>query len=139
VIILDTNVVSELTRKRPDKNVLIWLESQNVADLYLSVLTVMEIKFGLLMRSPTLDQKDMSKTIETFQKRFFKNRILPFTFEAAECCAELMSDKRAFTPLGKIADFQIAATAISLGYSVATRDVADFKHKGLNVINPWAD
>lgn len=69
----------------------------------------------------------------------YANRILAFDDKSAEICARITAEKQLAGLMPKLADFQIASIAIKHGYAVATRDTADFQHKGLRVINPWTD
>ncbi|MCL2021432.1 MAG: type II toxin-antitoxin system VapC family toxin [Betaproteobacteria bacterium] len=137
MIVLDTNVISELWKIAPDSNVLAWVDVQAIETLYLSAITVAEIRFGLTMM-PT------GKRRATYQERFerevlpaFTGRVLSFDLAASQAYADLMA--RAMTA-GKAvgrADGYIAAVAAAHGFTVATRDVAPFQAAGLKVINPW--
>ncbi len=139
MIILDTNVVSEMIRSKPEPKVLTWLKSHKHSDLYISVMTIMELKFGSALLPDGPDRKILNTKIDGALRSHFAGRILVFQETQAEICAELMASKKAFTPFVKIVDLQIAATALSNGFAVATRDLNDYQHEGLRVINPWTD
>jgi toxin FitB len=137
VIILDTNIVSELMRVRANENVLHWLATYNPSQLYLTANTIMELMFGALSH-PTLEGQDKLRRQINHQLRFFgKPNILPFDSAAALICAGLMQEDRARTPSRKIVDLQISAIALNHRMAVATRNTSDFQHNGLQVINPW--
>jgi toxin FitB len=139
MIVLDTNVVSEIIRSKPEPRVLLWLKSCLLSDLFISVLTLTEMRFGAALLPESMEKQILNGRIDEVLRSTFENRVLAFDTSAAEICAKLMASKKAHTPLLKVVDLQIAATAISNNFAVATRDLNDFKHKGLNIINPWTD
>jgi toxin FitB len=139
MIVLDTNVVSELLRANPEVKVLDWLKKHSKSELFVSVLTIMELRFGLALLSDGPDKHRLDVKIDTILNLQFSDRTLVFGEATAKICSGLMAKKRAFTPFVKIVDLQIAATALENGFSVATRDINDFDHEGLRVVNPWTD
>lgn len=139
MIVLDTNVVSEMMRSKPEPKVLNWLNSIPRADLFISVLTIVELKFGSALLTDGTDKQKLHAKIVDVLSFQFAGRILVFDEAAADVCANLMAIKKAHTPFVKIIDLQIAATAMTNGFAVATRDVKDFQHDDLRVINPWTD
>jgi toxin FitB len=139
MIVLDTNVVSEIMRPKPELRVSRWLKSYATRDIFISALTVTELRFGAALLPESFDKSILNHRIDNILLSLFDERILPFGTNAAERCAVLMASKRAFTPFVKIIDLQIAATAMANSFAVATRDVKDFQHEGLRIINPWTD
>ena len=139
MIVLDTNVVSEIMRPKPTLKVSRWLKSYAVKDIFISALSVTELRFGAELLPDSSDKSILNDRIDHILRSLFEERILSFGTQAAERCAVLMASKRAFTPFVKIIDLQIAATAMANGFAVATRDVKDFQHEGLRVINPWTE
>lgn len=139
MIVLDTNVVSEIMRPKPELKVSGWLKSYAKSDIFISALTVTELRFGVAVLPDGSDKSILSDRIDDILQSLFSERVLSFDRQAAELCAVLMASKRAYTPFVKIIDLQIAATAMSNGFAIATRDVKDFDHEGLTVINPWTD
>lgn len=139
MIVLDTNVVSEMMRSKPELKVLNWLNSMSRASLFISVLTVVELKFGSALLTDGTDKQKLNAKIVDVLSSQFAGRILVFDEAAADICANLMAMKKAHTPVVKVIDLQIAATAMTKGFAVATRDVKDFQHDALRVINPWTD
>jgi predicted nucleic acid-binding protein len=132
--LLDTNVVSELRRPtHADARVLAWSRSVPAADLYLSAITVLEIEQGALMamRRDTKKGRIFLMWLHDQILPAFKDRVLPIDCAVALCCAKL------HVPNPKSErDALIAATAISHGLRVVTRNVVDFKPMGVDVLNP---
>lgn len=137
MIIFDTNVVSEFLKSRPDQSALAWLKTIDPNDIRLAAMTVTELWFGVLAAEDEARKLQLSQKVRHLLGGLYFGKVLPFDLHAAEICARLMVEKKAFTPKSKIADLQIAATALSQNCHVATRDVADFQYEGLTVINPW--
>lgn len=135
--VLDTNVVSELRKVRngmANPKVTAWSESVDAADLYVSVITVMELKLGILQ----IERKDFSqgKMLRSWLDQHvlpeFVERTLPIDTAVAMRCARLhVRDKRSKR------DALIAATALVHGMTVVTRNVADFQPTGAIILNPW--
>lgn len=137
MIILDTNVISEPLRPAPDPVVLEWLDEQHIETVYLTSITVAELRFGIaaLPRGKRRDRLE-----EDFERRIlslFADRILPFDAAATHAYAQIRAAaKTAGRPIG-VADSLIAAIAAHHGCAIATRDVAPFELAGLDVVNPW--
>lgn len=135
--VLDTNVVSELRKVRhgnADKNVIAWAESVDAAELFVSVITIMELELGVL----AIERKDakqgavLRSWLEQHVLPEFAGRTLPVDTAVAQRCARLhVPDRRGER------DALIAATALVHGMAVVTRNVADFKPTGVAAINPW--
>ncbi len=137
MIVLDTNVISELWKATPDPNVLSWIDAQMIDTLYLSIITVAELRFGLATMPEGKRRRIYQDRLEREVLPAFANRILLFDLDASQAYADLMALARAAgKSIGK-ADGYIAATAASHGLIVATRDTGPFEAAGLNVINPW--
>ncbi|MEW9617737.1 type II toxin-antitoxin system VapC family toxin [Shinella sp. S4-D37] len=137
MIVLDTNVISELWKIEPDPNVLAWIDAQTVETLYLSATTVAEIRFGLATMPEGKRRMIYQDRLEREVLPAFAGRVLSFDLDASRAYAELMARAReAGKAIGK-ADGYIAAIARARGLMVATRDTSPFASAGLNVINPW--
>lgn len=139
MIILDTNVVSEPTKEQPNPSVLRWLESLPRQAAFITSITAMELSAGV-ERMPTGKRKDNF----TKQNRFlidevYKDRILAFDLVAAELCGVLIAENWSAGHNVKLPDTQIAAIALSRGFTLATRNMADFQFERMKLINPWAD
>ena len=137
MILLDTNVVSEPLRITGDVGVIAWIDAQIIETLYLSAISLAELRFGLAAL-PLGKRKDKLHTsLEQRILPLFAGRILPFDASASEAYAALRASARAQGRAIAAADGYIAATAASHGLIVATRDTGPFEAAGLKVINPW--
>jgi len=137
MILVDTNVISELWRAEPNPNVLAWIDAQTVETLYLSAITVAELRFGLATmphgKRRTIYQERLGNAVLPT----FEGRVLPFDLGASQAYADLMARAKAEgKAIGK-ADCYIAATASAHGLMVATRDIAPFEAAALKIVNPW--
>ena len=139
MFVLDTNVVSELMRERPNSEVLGWMDNQLTGNLFVTSVTEAEIRTGIAILPEGERQRGLAAAAERLFGVFFAERILPFDSDAAQAYAMLAAERRvAGRPISQ-ADCQIAAIAHSRGASVVTRDVDDFEGCGLDVIDPWVD
>ncbi|MBF6212579.1 type II toxin-antitoxin system VapC family toxin [Nocardia puris] len=137
MIILDTNVISEPLRKTPDPRVVAWLDAQNVATLYLSVITIAELRFGVAAM-PSGTRRDLLRdNLERRVLPLFDGRILDVDIPASGAYADLMVTARSAGVAIGIADGLIAATAAASDMAVATRDVEPFRAAGVPVVDPW--
>lgn len=137
MIVLDTNVISELWKKEPDPNVLAWIDAQIVETLYLSTITVAELRYGVATMPEGKRRSIYEERLEREVLPAFSGRILFFDLDASRAYAQLMAAARGTgKAIGK-ADGYIAATASARGLMVATRDTSPFEAAGLQVINPW--
>jgi predicted nucleic acid-binding protein len=137
MIVLDTNVISELWKIEPDSNVLAWIDAQMVETLYLSTITIAELRFGLASMPDGKRRTIYQDRLEREVLPAFTGRILSFDLDASQAYAQLMARaKQAGKAIGK-ADGYIAAVAAARGLTVATRDTSPFEAAGINVINPW--
>lgn len=137
MIILDTNVISELWKATPDPNVLAWIDAQMVETLYLSAITVAELRFGLAAMPIGKRRAVYQERLEAEVLPAFTSRVLPFDLDASKAYADLMAQAKAAGKAIGRADGYIAATAAARGLMVATRDTSPFEAAGLNIINPW--
>jgi toxin FitB len=137
MILLDTNVVSEPLKLMPDGAVRAWLDAQVVESLYLSAVSLAELRFGIAALPVGKRKEALHSSFEQQILPLFAGRILPFDALAsvayASICAQARADGKAITA----ADAYIAATAKTHGLLVATRDTHPFEAAGLTVINPW--
>lgn len=137
MIVLDTNVISEMWKITPDAQVLAWLDAQMVETLFLSVVTVAELRFGVAAMPEGRRRAVYHYRLEREVLPAFADRILAFDLPASQAYAELMTRARAAGQGIGLADGLIAACARARGMMVATRDTRPFEAAGLNVINPW--
>jgi predicted nucleic acid-binding protein len=137
MIIIDTNVLSELMKTTPDPVPLIWLALQDARDVFTTAVSQAEILFGIRSMSQGRRQKELEILAQSILLDDFRGRILPFDTTAAEHYATIVVGRRAIGKPVREFDAQIAAIGLSHGASIATRNVRDFEYLGLDVINPW--
>lgn len=137
MIVIDTNVLSELWKVEPDSNVLAWIDAQAIETLYLSAITVAELRYGLATMPEGNRRTIYQARVEDEVLPNFAGRVLAFDLATSKIYAELMARARAEGKAIAMADGYIAATAATHGLIVATRDTSPFEAGGLNVINPW--
>ncbi len=136
MIVLDTNVVSELMRPEPSRLVLRWLEQQPHAELNTTAVSVAEIHYGIC-RLPGGRRRDQLAVAAEDIFRGFAWQILPFSHSAAlEYGALVAGRERAGRPISAL-DAQIAAICLAAGCALATRNTADFADTGVEVLDPW--
>jgi hypothetical protein len=135
MLLLDTNVVSELRRPaRADPNVLAWAAGAHPDDLYLSAITILEIEIGVLTlaRRDAVQGAALRAWLEDRILAGFEGRILAIDVDVSRQCAGLhVPDRRPER------DALIAATALVHHLTVVTRNVADFEPMGVELLNPW--
>jgi len=137
VILLDTNVVSEPMRPKPDGKVLAWLDAQAAETLYLSTVSLAELQLGIESLPAGKRRKALAAALAKQVIALFGERIVPFDLAAAQTYAKIVTRARRHGHPIAVADAQIAAIAASRHFSVATRDEAPFQAAGVPVINPW--
>ena len=139
MILLDTNVVSEVMRPQPDVNVLRWLGEQQPDQLYLTALTVAEIYRGLALLPNGRKRAKLEAAFQQFLTRGFQDRILSFTSKTSLIYAPVYCARvKAGLGIGEL-DLLIAAIAKEFKASLATRNTTDFKACGIKLINPWEE
>lgn len=132
--LLDTNVISETVRATPDAGVMRWLDSLAPEQLYVSVLSLGEIRKGALAVADARRRDKLLAWLHVTLPEWFENRALPVDASVCERWADLMV--KAGTPVAAI-DSLLAATAAHAGLIVATRNVRDFARLEVGVFNPW--
>lgn len=132
--LIDTNVLSELRRRDPDANVVRWLADRPSTTLYLSVLTMGELRRGVEALPEGNRKSRLLDWLETELASYFAGRILPVDAAVADRWGRLVA--QADRPLPAI-DSLLAATALAHGLTLVTRNLRDFQHPGLSVLNPW--
>ena len=136
MILLDTNVISESIKPQPDLNVRAWLDSQAAETIYITTITIAEMKFGI-SALPNGKRKTMLLEALDGVLMLFTDRILPFDADAALHYGDLAIKARAVGKGFPTPDGYIAAIAASRGFAVASRDASAFIAAGLEVIDPW--
>jgi predicted nucleic acid-binding protein len=137
MIVLDTNVLSELLKPARDPNGKAWGKRQPNASLFISTITQAESRYGLALLPDGQRKDGLLAAAHTMFSKGFAGRILPFDNNAAVFYAQVAATRRRTgRPISQF-DAQIAAVARSRGGPVATRNVDDFSDCGIEVINPW--
>ena len=137
MILLDTNVVSEPLRPAPNERVVAWIDAQALETLFLSAITVAELRAGVALLPAGKRRAGLQDSLETQVLPLFAGRVLPFDLACTQAYAELTAKARASGLAIAGADAYIAAIAAVNGLSVATRDTGAFEAAGATVINPW--
>ena len=138
MIILDTNVISEPLRPTGDPAVLSWLDQQDIETLYLTAITVAELRFGIAVLPSGKKRHRLEDEFEQHILSLFEGRVLPFDESVTTAYAEIRAKARSTGKAIGMADAFIAAIAAHHGFTIATRDVSPFKFAGIPVINPWS-
>jgi predicted nucleic acid-binding protein len=137
VIVLDTNVISELARHVPDPGVLSWLDSLDVSELATTAITAAELRYGVARLPEGHRKRELAIVIRGILSEDFHGRVLPFDERASVRYAEVVSGReRIGRPIG-VADAQIAAICRDLGAILGTRNASDFEETGIELIDPW--
>jgi len=137
MILLDTNVVSEAMKENPDPAVIRWMDSQSVETLYLSCVTVGELRAGVEVAPEGKKKKMLSDRLEGRVLPLFAGRILAFDVACSRAYAEIFAINRRKGSRVSLPDAFVAAIAATHVMSVATRDTRPFESSGVAVINPW--
>ncbi len=137
MILLDTNVVSEPLRPVPDVRVVGWIDAQALETLFLSAITVAELRAGVALLPAGKRRAGLLESLETRVLPLFAGRVLPFDLGCTQAYAELTAKARTSGLAVSSADGYIAAIAAANGLAVASRDAGPFAAAGVRVINPW--
>ncbi|NSY51889.1 type II toxin-antitoxin system VapC family toxin [Agrobacterium tumefaciens] len=138
MILLDTNVISEPWKPVPDEAVIAWLDAQAVETLFISAITIAELRFGIAAMPSGRRQTILRDRLEGEVLPHFSGRILSFDLTTSQFYSELMARARATRKAIGTADGYIAATAAANGLTISTRDTSPFEAAGVKVINPWS-
>jgi predicted nucleic acid-binding protein len=137
MILLDTNVLSEPLRQAPARRVVDWIDAQPMETLYLSAITVAELRAGMALLPAGKRRSGLQENLEKRVLPLFAGRVLPFDLACTQAYAALMAKARGAGQAVATADGYIAALAAANGFAVATRDTAPFLAAGVSVLNPW--
>ncbi len=137
MIVLDTNVLSELVRPAPSPEVIAWIDAQDSTDLVITALTAAEVRAGVALLPSGRRKQDVGVRMESLLTETFAGFILAFDIDSSEHYAEIVSSRsRAGRPISTF-DAQIAAVCRQHEALLATRNTADFTDTGVQLINPW--
>lgn len=137
MIVLDTNVISELARQVPDPGVLAWLDSLEISEVATTAVTAAELRYGVARLPEGHRKRGLTVTIRGILTEDFYGRVFPFDEGASVRYADIVTGReRIGRPIGA-ADAQIAAICRDLGATLATRNTPDFEETGIELIDPW--
>lgn len=137
MIIIDTNVISELLRPEPEPRVERWLSKQDGLSVYLTAISEAELRHGLAIMPPGKRRTTLTDAVDRILREDMAGRILPFDSAAAQSYAIIAASRRAAGRPIMQADCQIAAIAHARNAIVATRNTPDFEGCEIDLINPW--
>jgi predicted nucleic acid-binding protein len=137
MIVLDTNVVSESSKPRPNLHVLKWLERQPVEEVYLCAPTIMEQYYGAEKAMLKQGSDRYLRVAEDHVSRKFRDRLLPFAYPADRLSGRLRAERESRGRPISVGDAMIAAICIVHGATLATRNVRDFDGLDLELVNPF--
>jgi predicted nucleic acid-binding protein len=138
VILIDTNVISEVMRISPSLRVLEWLNQQDAGSLYVSTISIGEIEYGLRILPEGKRRLALKERFEQFIERAFTQRVLVYDHAAARAYGDVMGFHKELGRPMSAPDGQIAAIARSGGLAIATRNTRDFENCGVNLIDPFS-
>lgn len=135
--LLDTNVISELTRPRPASRVLTFFRKTSIEALYLSDIVIAEIRYGIEANSDITRRNQLAAWLEDIIRPMYAGRILPFGEDALLRWRLMLETCRKQGAVISEPDLMLAATAAEHGLTVVTRDVVPFRRLNLQVLDPW--
>ena len=137
MIILDTNVISELTRAVPEPRVIAWLDSLPAEETAITAITAAELRYGVRRLPAGRRKNELSEAVHALITADFHGRVEPFDVLAAAQYADVVAEReRAGLPIS-MPDAQIAAICRVLAATLATRNTSDFTNTGVELIDPW--
>lgn len=137
MILIDTNVISELMRPVPDPAVLSWFDAQDALALFLNTVTEAELRRGVASLPEGKRRDQLQAAMDAMIDEDFAGRVLPFDSAAATAFAAIFTERQTAGRPISFPDCQIAAIARARGAAVATRNIKDFEDCGITIINPW--
>lgn len=137
MIVLDTNVISEVVKSSPNAAVMDWLKSQPQSSVFTTTICEAEILYGLALLPKGRRRTTLQSAVDGILREALREHILPFDSAAAAVYPELIVSRRAAGRPISQADAQIAAIVVAHGAALATRNATDFEQCRIRVINPW--
>ena len=135
--LLDTNILSELRRTRPEPNVLAFVAGQSLDRLFVSAVTLAEIRFGIELVGDATKRAELNDWLTHKVRPMFNQRVLPISEDVMFKWRLLVEDGRKSGHTFYQPDLIIAATALQHGLTLVSRDVADFEKARVPILNPW--
>lgn len=137
MIVLDTNVLSEIMRAKPDPAVLAWLDAQPPDDLWLNSVVAAELLYGVARLPEGARKQQLALAVSAMLEQDFAGQILSFDLNAASVYAVMLAERERIGQSMAMADAQIAAICLSREAKLATRNTRHFEGFGLTLMNPW--
>ena len=137
MLMLDTNMLSEMMRPEPERKIADWIVRQPSDELFTAAVCQAEILSGLAVMPSGRRRADLEEAAHSMFADDFAGRVLPFDTEAADAHVEIFAARRKAGRPGGTIDLMLAAIARVRGASVVTRNVADFEGVGVAIVNPW--
>lgn len=137
--LLDTNILSELRRLRPERKVVAFIAAQPLERLFVSTVTFAEIRFGIELAPDPGQRADLHNWLTHKLRPMFEQRVLPISEDVMFKWRLMVEDGRKAGHTFSQPDLIIAATALHHGLTIVTRDTGDYQHARVPVLNPWID
>ena len=137
MIVLDTNVISELTRQAPAADVISWLDSMRAAEVATTAITAAELLYGVAKMPAGHRKTELATAVNGLLSDDFEGRVLPFDEPAVQRYADIVTRRERLGRPISTADAQIAAICRTIEATLATRNTNDFEEAGIELINPW--
>lgn len=138
MIVLDTNIISEALRPKPDAHVLAWMHAQPAASLFTTTVTRAEVLYGVKLLPAGRRRDKLQAAVDAIFREDFAGRVLSFDDPAATLFAEIAADRKVAGRAISQFDAMIAAVARSRNATLATRNTQDFVDCGVTLVDPWA-
>jgi predicted nucleic acid-binding protein len=137
--LLDTCVLSELVKKKPDQRVIEWISGIEESKLFVSALTIGEIHKGIEKMPKSERRKMLLQWVDEDLQERFRGRIIPFDLQTAAVWGKMQAKAEMLGKTMPIIDGMIAATAITHNLAVATRNISDMEAGKAMLVNPWGE
>lgn len=137
MFVIDTNIVSELMHLTPNKNVIVWFNAQEARDLFLPIISLAEIVYGINVLPEGNKKNQLRVNFENFLKLVFEGRLLNFDEPTARSYGDIMTYKKKLGRPMDISDAQIAAITKVHNFTLVTRNTRDFENCGIKILNPF--
>ena len=138
MIVLDTNVVSELMRQEPDAKITAWLDGFLRQDIWITAISIFELRFGIELHAKGRRRSQLEHSLAQILDSGFRDRILNFDEKAANAAALVSAEQRLIGHAKEIRDTLIAGIVVAHRADFATRNVRHFQDLDVRVIDPWA-
>jgi predicted nucleic acid-binding protein len=137
--LLDTNVLSELRRQKPEPKVVAFIAAQQLEQLYVSTVALAEIRFGIELQPDANRRAELTDWLNNKVRPMFERRVLPITEDIMFKWRLLVEDGRKSGHTFSQPDLIIAATGLYHGLTIVSRDTSDFRKAHASVFNPWTE